>query len=82
MTDYKGGITSPARHVFRVTPNDDNPLPVAPKAIRAIGAGTIVFRAVDSGADVTHPVFDGERIDAVITHVRATGTNVDLIGYA
>ena len=82
MTDYVGGASAPAQHVFAIVPNDNDPLPVRPKAIRAGGDGTITLRAIGSGADVAHPVRDGEVIPAIISHIRATGTNVPVIGYA
>lgn len=82
MTSYPTGLSGPATHVFDVAPNNDDPLPITPKAIRAAGAGTITFKARDSENDVAHPVADGEVIFAIITHVRATGTDVDVIGYA
>lgn len=81
-TDYVGGSSAPAQHVFVVVPDDDDPLPVMPKAIRAGGDGTIVLRAIGSGADVAHPVRNGEVIPAIVSHIRATGTDVSVIGYA
>jgi hypothetical protein len=55
--------------------------PSSPR-LRAGVPGTITFRTVDGGADVAHPVKDGERIDARATHVRQTGTTASVIGYA
>lgn len=82
LPTYRTGPQGPATHVFAVTPDDSADLPVMPKAIRAAGTGTITLRAFDSTVDVAHPVIAGERIDAVIRAVRATGTDVDVIGYA
>lgn len=82
MTSYVGGSTAPAQHIFVVPQHDSNALDPMPKAIRAVGAGTITLRAKGSTADVAHPVYDGERIDAIISHVRDTGTDVTVIGYA
>lgn len=73
---------APARRCFAVTPHDTNSLPFVTKALRAGGNGTIMLRPMDGDADVSHPVKDGERIDVRVTHVRATGTNVTVIGYA
>lgn len=86
MTDiFKRHVDSPsapARRCFIVTPDDSSALPFVTKAIRAGGDGTITFRTADSEVDVTHPVHNGERIDVQASHVRATGTNVPVIGYA
>jgi hypothetical protein len=72
---------APARRCFAITPHDTNELPFITKGLRAGADGTITFRAVDSEADVAHPVLKGERIDVRVTHVRATGTDVSVIGY-
>jgi len=79
---FADGASSPARQCFVIAPSDTDKLPLLTKAIRAGGEGTITFRAVDSDQDVAHPVFDGERIDVRVDYVRATGTDVDVIGYA
>ncbi len=76
-------VSGPARRCFLITPHDSTPVMPLPKAIRAVGAGTIVLRAVDSTTDVAHPVADGERIDVRAAYVRATGTTATaIIGYA
>ena len=80
--DYVGGPSAPADHVFEITPHDTNAVDPVPKAIRAGGTGTITLRALGSSVDVAHPVIAGERIDAHIQFVRATGTDVSVIGYA
>jgi hypothetical protein len=80
--DSGDSLIAPARQCFAITPHDSNPVSPLPKAVRAVGAGVIKLRAVDSGSDVTHPVVDGERIDVRVLYVRATGTTVSLIGYA
>lgn len=82
LSQFRTGPMGPAVHCFTITPHDTNPLPVVPKAIRAGGAGTITLRALDSATDVAHPVADGEVIPVVATHIRATGTDVSVIGYA
>ncbi|ODP36485.1 hypothetical protein [Sphingomonas turrisvirgatae] len=40
------------------------------------------LRTIEGSIDVAHPVKDGERIDVRATHVRVTGTNVPVSGYA
>lgn len=82
LGQYRGVSSGPATAVFAITPHDTNPLITRPKAIRANTAGTVVFRALDSAADVTMTLAAGEVISAVITHVRATGTTASLHGFA
>lgn len=72
---------SPARECFVITPDDNVAVDPLPKAIRAGGAGTITLRAIGSTVDVAHPVLDGEVIPVHVEYVRATGTDVDVIGY-
>jgi hypothetical protein len=82
LQSHSDDATSPARQCFAITPHDTNKLPVVTKGIRACGDGTVTFQAIDSDTDVAHPVYDGERIDVRVEYVRATGTDIDLIGYA
>ena len=72
----------PARVVFDVVPHNTEALPYLACSLRAGGDGTITLRTIGASVDVAHPVKDGEHIDAFVTHVRATGTNVPVIGYA
>ena len=74
---------APARKMFLITPHASNEIDPLPKAIRADGAGSIVLRAVGSGADVTINVVAGERIDVRAQYIRASGTTVSVIhGFA
>lgn len=74
----------PARKCFPITPHASNEIDPLPKAIRAPSDGVITLRAVDSDADVAHPVFAGERLDIRVKHVRIAGTTVTgtIMGYA
>ncbi|WP_176592698.1 hypothetical protein [Sphingobium sp. EM0848] len=76
--------SSPARHCFIIQPNDNQPISPLPKALRADGDGVIMLRAVDSVADVAHPVKAGEIIPVRAAYVRATGTTgqISIMGYA
>jgi len=81
--EFQDSVQSPARRVFLITPHDTTALDPLPKAIRADGAGAIVFRAVDSNADVTVNVVAGEVLDVRAKYIRATGTTVTVIhGFA
>lgn len=81
---YTDTAWSPARECFAITPHDSNALAEVPKAIRAPSAGVITLRAVDSSADVAHPVLEGEVLQVRVAYVRATGTTVTgtIVGYA
>jgi hypothetical protein len=79
---YLDTVVAPARQIFTIAPSDSAEIVPLPKAVRAVGAGTIMLQAVDSSIDVAHPVYDGEVIEGRIRFIRATGTNVAVIGYA
>lgn len=87
MTRFSSSF-DPAWDVFVVTPHASNPVTnasgaiVTLKGLRATGAGTVTIRTKGSSADLVHPVLDGERIDAAITHVRSMSGVTGLIGYA
>lgn len=82
FSNAQDSVIGPARRCFAITPHDTNQVDPLPKAIRAGGDGVITLRAVDSAADVAHPVRQGERLDVRVLYVRATGTTVSVIGYA
>lgn len=84
FASFSDSVASPANHCWVVAPSNTDPLPYVTKAIRAVGAGTITFRAKGDSADVAHPVLDGERIDVRATHIRVTGTTgvTSIIAYA
>lgn len=77
-------VWAPASACFVITPNDNQALPIVPKALRAPSNGVIVLRAIDSDTDVAHPVTAGEVIAVRAAYVRATGTDMigTIIGYA
>lgn len=71
---HASGLNSPVRHVWEITPHDLNAIDPLPRAVRVNGAGTMVFRTVDSSADVALTVKDAECLVARIKYIRATGT--------
>lgn len=79
---YNDTVGAPARECFTITPHATNPLTTTTKAIRAPSDGIIVLKAIDSVADVSHPVLQGEVIAVRATHVRSTTCVGTLIGYA
>ena len=84
---FSDTASSPARQIFVVVPDangvkDDQGRPVVLKGLRATGAGTVTIKTTGSPTGYTHPVLDGERIDARITHVTAMTGVTGLTGYA
>lgn len=79
---YDNTSSSPARKCFVITPSDSSEIEI--KALRAPSDGVITIRAIDSTADVQHPVLEGEVINVRAKLVKATGTTVTgtIIGYA
>lgn len=82
LSNFRTGLSAPAVHCFAITPDNTAALPHMAKAIRANTAGNVVFRALDSAADVTMTLAAGEVLPVVITHVRASGTTATLHGFA
>lgn len=85
--NFSDTVIAPARRVFAVAASpdpikDDQDQPVVLKGLRAAGAGTVTIMTTDSPKPCVHPVLDGERIDARITHVTAMTGVTGLIGYA
>ncbi len=72
----------PARGAFVITPHNSDALAVLPRAIFVGTGGSVVLRAVDSGADVTlKNLASGQVIDVRAQYVRASGTTAaDLVG--
>lgn len=77
-------LSAPADDCFVITPDDEAELPLGTKGLRAPSDGVIAIRAINSDADVLHPVIEGERVDVCVKYVRETGTTVTgtIIGYA
>lgn len=84
LNSHIDSLSAPARRCFVITPDNANAVPLLPKAIRAPSDGVIMLRAVDSDADVAHPVLAGELLCVRAAYVRATGTTVTgmIMGYA
>ena len=65
----------PARNDFAITPSDGAAITPLPRAVRVNVAGTVVYRSVDSAADVTINAAAGEVIQSRVQYIRATGTS-------
>jgi hypothetical protein len=76
-------LADPARAAFAITPSNDQPLAILPKAIIAGSAGTVALRAVDSPSDVTVALAAGQILPLRVLYVRAAGTSATgLVGLA
>lgn len=76
---HQDTVSAPARGMFVITPHATNEVSPLPKAIRANGAGDVVLRAADSGADVTVTMAAGEVLAVRAKYVRVTGTTVAVL---
>lgn len=73
----------PARQAFAIAKHDTNAITPLPRAVRVDSAGTVVFRLVDSAADVTITAVAGEIIPGRVQYIRAAGTvPTGFVGYA
>lgn len=77
-------VVAPAADCFPISPNDNNDLPKATKALFVGTGGDIVLRSVSGSADVTfRNLPDGSILDVRVRAVRATGTSAaNLVGLA
>jgi hypothetical protein len=70
---YSSGLDSPASDVFPITPDDDQDLAVATRAIRADTGGVVVLVAM-AGPERTCRFADGETRAIRAKRIKATGT--------
>lgn len=70
----------PARQMFQIVPHATNPLPVVPRSIYCDVAGTVVLRAIDSAADITLNMVQGQILPLQAGWVRAAGTTAQIYG--
>jgi hypothetical protein len=79
FSSFSDAVDAPSRNVFLITLSDTVEINPMPKAIRADTAGVIVFRTVDSTADVTMSVGAGETLPFRVQFIRATGTTSGIV---
>lgn len=70
----------PARQMFEIIPHATNPLPVVPRCIYCEAAGTVVVRAIDSSADITLTLTQGQILPLRVGWVRSAGTTAQIYG--
>lgn len=75
------GLTSPADEHYLIVPDDDNDLPVIPRAIRCEVAGVIVIRD-RLGVELPYTMGVGDREDFRGVRVMATGTTGTFYGWS
>lgn len=77
-------LIAPAKTAFAITPDDDNDLPAATKALYVGSGGDITLRPIGSADDVTlRNVVTGSVIAIRLRAVRVTGTTAsELVGLA
>lgn len=75
----KDDVFMTSREPYEVTPHNTDPLPTLPKALLMGAAGDVVFRGIDSSADITMTVEAGFYLLVQAQYVRATGTTVSQI---
>lgn len=77
-------VVAPASDCFPISPNDNDDLPKATKALFIGTGGDVVLRPVSGNADVTfRNLPDGSILDVRVRAVRANGTSAsNLVGLA
>jgi hypothetical protein len=84
FVNTQGGLQSPCRSTFVITPSDTNELPFVTRAIYVGGAGSITARLADDTASVTfNGVPAGTMLPIRARQVYATGTGagMTLVGF-
>lgn len=81
--DFSDSLIAPAKHAFAVTPDDNDDLPSATKALYVGNGGDVVVRPVESSQDV---VFVNVPAGAILPirarAIRTSSTATDMIGLA
>jgi hypothetical protein len=74
------GLTSPATEHYVIVPNDDEDLPVRPRAIYVDGAGTAALQDAN-GQVVSYNLTAGQVLTIRPTRVLEEGTTAELIAW-
>ncbi len=76
-------LVAPAKHVFTITPDALEDLPMATKALYIGSGGDLVMRAVDSEEDVTFAnVAAGTILPIRVRAIRTSSTAANFVGLA
>ncbi len=73
-------LEAPATRHFGVTPSDGTDLPVRPRVLYCVSAGTAVLRDAE-GADLPYELEAGDILPVSAVRVLATGTTALLYGW-
>jgi hypothetical protein len=80
FVNLQGGLQSPCRSTFSVTPNDTTELPNVTRALYVGGTGDITLRLADDTAQVTlKAVPVGTLLPLRVRQIYATGTSATLL---
>jgi hypothetical protein len=80
FANFQGGLQSPCRSTFAITPSDTNELPFVTRAVYAGGTGDITARlAGDAGSVTFKAVSVGTMLPIRARQIYATGTTASLI---
>jgi len=74
------GLTAPATEHYVIVPDDDEDLPVRPRAIYVQAEGNAVLQS-KSGVNVTYAVTAGQVLTIRPTRVLEEGTTAELIAW-
>jgi hypothetical protein len=80
FANFQGGLQTPTRNSFVITPSDTNELPFVTRAIYVGGTGDITLRlADDTGSQIIKAVAVGSMLPLRVRQVFATGTGATLL---
>jgi hypothetical protein len=80
FANFQGGLQTPVRHSFAITPSDTNELPFVTRAIYIGSSGDITLRLADDTGSVTFKaVAAGTLLPIRARQVYVTGTGATLL---
>jgi hypothetical protein len=80
FANFQGGLQSPPRNSFAITPSDTNELPFVTRSIYVGSAGDITLRlADDTSSQVLKAVPGGTMLPKRARQIYATGTGATLL---
>ncbi len=80
FASHQRSLTSPATRHFAITPADGVDLPLRPRVLRVLAAGTLVLR--DSEDDIlSYQVSAGDMVLFSPKGVEASGTTATVVGW-
>lgn len=77
---FSRGLTSPATEHFLIVPADGIDLPVRPRVIKTLTAGTLALRD-EKDVIISYDVVAGELLQFSLVGVELTGTTATVVGW-